>query len=88
MIKLGKNPKLNSMLKTIFTHKNTSVVGFGFASDIAMFHKHCPAMKFIDFMPKHIDAHKVFSKVFPNSKKTGLATCCEEIMDKKLCKKE
>ena len=88
MIKLGKNQKLNSVLKSIFTNKNTTVVGFAFAGDISMFHKHCPAMKFIDFMPKHIDAHKVFSKVYPKQTKTGLATCCEVIMEKKLCKKE
>jgi hypothetical protein len=65
MIKLGKSAKLNSMLKSIFTHKNTSVVGFGFSSDVSQFHKYCPEMKFIDNMPKHIDLHKVFSKLHP-----------------------
>jgi ribonuclease D len=45
-------------------------------------------MSFIDNMPKHIDLHKVFSKLHPQSKSTGLATCCETILEKKLCKKE
>ena len=67
MIKLGKNNKLNNMLKSIFTHKNTTVVGYSFSSDISMFHKYCPQLTFINEMPKHLDAMKVFQKCYPDS---------------------
>ena len=88
MIKLGKNSKLNTMLKSIFTHKNTTIIGYAFASDISMFHKHCPQLTFINDIPKHLDAMKVFTKCYPDSKRSGLAVCCEMLMEKKLCKQE
>ena len=91
MIKLGKSSKLDKMLTSLFQQEKTIIVGFGFSADLAMFRKHCPSLKFVDSIPRFIDAQTVYKQVYPDFKENGgysLAAVCERVMEKKLCKKE
>jgi predicted acyl esterase len=51
MISLRDNEELDQMLTSIFTHKDTTILGFGFSSDIAMLKKNFPNMKFYMSFP-------------------------------------
>jgi hypothetical protein len=56
MIKLKGSNKLDKMLKNIFSHKHSNIVGFGFHSDIAMFRKSLPKMSFYQHIENFMDA--------------------------------
>ena len=91
MIKLGKSNKLDKMLTSLFTQEKTVIVGFGFSADLAMFRKFCPTLKFVDSIPRFVDAQSFYKLVYPDYKDNGgmgLAAVCERVMEKKLCKKE
>lgn len=91
IIKLSKNKALDQKLTQLFTQKSTTVVGFGFQSDLSVFRKFCPQMKFIERIPKFVDAQEYFKAVYPDFKDKGgssLARVCERTLDKKLCKRE
>lgn len=91
IVKLGKNKKLDQLLVKLFTQKNTTVVGFGFGSDLAVFRKHCPNMKWVDHIPQFIDAQDYYKAVKPDFKDNGgcgLAKACEVMLGQKLCKQE
>lgn len=48
-------------------------------------------MKFIERIPRFVDAQDFYKLVYPDFKDNGgssLATVCEKVMEKKLCKKE
>ena len=48
-------------------------------------------MKFIENIPRFVDAQDFYKAVYPDFKENGgfsLARVCERVMDKKLCKKE
>jgi hypothetical protein len=60
MIKLGKSSKLDKMLTSLFNQKSTVIVGFGFSADLAMFRKFCPSLKFVDSIPRFVDAQTFY----------------------------
>jgi hypothetical protein len=68
ILKLSKSQKLDKVLKEIFTHKDSIIVGFGFTSDLSMFRKFCPQMKFIDSIPRFVDAQEFYKAVYPDFK--------------------
>ena len=79
------------MLSAIFQNSNTTVLGFGFTSDIAVFNKYCSNMKFLDYVPKFLEIQDFYKKVYPDFAERGgssLATVCENMIGKKLCKNE
>ena len=55
LVKLKDSAKLNSTLSDVFTHENTTVVGFSFKADLAMFTKSCPSMIFVKDIPRFLD---------------------------------
>ena len=87
-----KNSKiLDNMLSSIFQNPKTVVVGFGFSSDIAVFNKYCEHMKFLNYIPSFLELQDFYKAVFPNYQQKGgcsLASVCENLMKKKLCKNE
>lgn len=79
------------MLSAIFQHQKTTVLGFGFTSDIAVFNKHCSNMKFLNYVPKFLEIQDLYKKVYPDFAERGgssLASVCENMVGKKLCKNE
>jgi hypothetical protein len=56
-----------------------------------VFRKFCPQMKFIENIPRFVDAQDFYKAVYPDFKDKGgssLASVCERVMGQKLCKKE
>ena len=91
LIALRHNKDLDDMLIPIFQNETTNIVGFGFSADLTQFSKYLPDMKFLSYVPKFIDIQDVYKDSYPDFKDKGgssLATVCERLFDKKLCKKE
>ena len=92
VINLKASTKLNQTLEDIFTHKNTTIVGFSFHSDISMFAKHCPQMTFIQNIPRLLDLQELYRMAIPDFKEKGgiglAAVTANLFAGKKLCKAE
>ena len=56
MIALKNNKILDEILINIFTNSNSTIIGFGFQSDIAQFKKTFKEMKFYTNITNFIDA--------------------------------
>ena len=52
---LKDNKDLNKLLTTIFTHKSTTILGFGFTADLSQLEKSCGKMTFFELIPKFLD---------------------------------
>lgn len=91
MIGLRESKKLDDMLCNIFGNPKTTILGFGFGSDIQMFNKSCPKMSFYKDIANLVDIEQMYKKVFPDFKDNGgssLAKVCQRLLGKKLCKAE
>lgn len=71
IVNLKNSPKLDATLCDIFTHKNTTIVGFSFHSDISMFQKCCPSMSFIKNIPRLLDLQELYRQAVPDFKEKG-----------------
>jgi hypothetical protein len=79
------------MLSAIFQHPKSTILGFGFSSDIAVFNKYCSNMKFLDYVPKFLEIQDLYKKVHTDFAERGgssLASVCENMIGRKLCKNE
>jgi hypothetical protein len=64
LVSLEKSKFLDDTLIKIFSNETTTIIGFGFSSDIEQFtHKH-PQMHFIKYVKNFIDAQTYFGKVY------------------------
>ena len=78
-------------LCSIFGNPKTTILGFGFSSDISMFGKSCPKMNFYKDIANLVDIEQMYKKVYPDFKENGgssLAKVCWRLLGKKLCKAE
>ena len=79
---------LDQVLTELFTNEKTICIGFSFKSDIDLFAKHLPNMKFYKYMHNFIDAQTYYSKVFVAGQQTGLAKVASEVLRFEICKGE
>ena len=52
------------MLTQIFSNPESTIIGFGFSSDIDQFAQKLPHLKFIKYVKNFIDAQTYFGKVY------------------------
>lgn len=76
------------MLSKIFANPASTIIGFGFSSDIDQFSRKLPHMNFIKYVQNFIDAQSYFGKVFLVEQQTGLAKVATRIFNKSICKVE
>jgi len=91
ILALKTSVKLDFLLTKIFTHPETSVLGFGFSADISQLRKECPKMSFHARIPNLMEVQDFYKALFPDFKENGgfgLASVCLRVMKKKLCKLE
>lgn len=55
ILRLKRNPKLDKMLVQIFSNPETTIIGFGFSSDLAYFAKYCKNMRFLQEIPNFLE---------------------------------
>mmetsp|Transcript_34712 Transcript_34712/g.45654 ORF Transcript_34712/g.45654 Transcript_34712/m.45654 type:complete len:101 (+) Transcript_34712:1915-2217(+) len=63
LVALASNPLLDNILTEIFTHQESLCIGFSFKSDLDVFARHFPTMKFYKLFTNFIDAQTYFGKV-------------------------
>ena len=63
LVALANSPVLDSVLTEIFTHPQTLCIGFSFKSDLEIFSRHFPTMKFYKLFANFIDVQSYFGKV-------------------------
>ena len=91
LIALKTCKALDEVLCRIFGNPQTSILGFGFQADVAMFNKECPAMTFFNNITDFVEVQDFYKLVHPDFADKGgfgLAAVCENLFFKKLCKKE
>ena len=64
LVALEKSKVLDEMLSSIFSNKNSIVIGFGFKSDIDQFQKRLPHLKFLNKIESFIDAQNFYGKLY------------------------
>lgn len=89
LISLVNNQELDQVLCEVFTNKDTVCVGFSFQSDLSVFKKHLPLMKFYKLFTNFIDVQSYYSKVcLPEKTLVGLAKVAKHILNVEICKGE
>lgn len=64
LVALEKSKVLDEMLSSIFSNKNSIVIGFGFKSDIDQFQKRLPHLNFLNKIESFIDAQNFYGKLY------------------------
>jgi hypothetical protein len=64
LVALEKSKVLDEMLSSIFSNKNSIVIGFGFKSDIEQFQKRLPHLNFLNKIESFIDAQNFYGKLY------------------------
>ena len=64
LISLQRSDKLDQMLSEVFKNESSTIIGFGFNSDIEQFAVKHPHLKFIKYIKNFIDAQNYYSKVY------------------------
>lgn len=72
----------------VFSNPHSTIIGFGFSSDIEMFARKHPSLNFIKFIKNFIDAQTFYGKVYLVEQQTGLAKVALKIFGKSICKVE
>lgn len=88
LIALANNRRLDEVLSAIFKDHNTTIVGFSFMSDIQVFTKYLPHMKFYKHIQNFIDAQTYFGLVWEDGQQIGLAKVAQKVFGKAICKFE
>jgi len=89
ILNLKDSEELDKTLVRIFSNPNTTILGFGFSSDLSMFSKYCPKMTFLQNVPKFIDLQTFYKKYDTSEEnKSSLAFIVEKFFGMKLCKGE
>ena len=76
------------MLSEVFCNENSTIIGFGFNSDIEQFAVKHPHLKFIKYIKNFIDAQTYYSKVYLIEQQTGLSKVALNVLGKSICKVE
>lgn len=76
------------MLTKIFSNETSTIIGFGFSSDIEQFARKLPNLNFIKYVKNFIDAQSYFGKIYLVETQTGLAKVAQKVYDKSICKVE
>lgn len=87
-VSLKKSLVLDQMLTQIFSNRDSTIIGFGFSSDIEQFTRKLPHFNFIKYVQNFIDAQSYYGKVFLVEQQTGLAKVATKIFKKSICKVE
>ena len=88
LVALSGNQFLDDVLTQIFTNQNTLCIGFSFKSDLDVFARHFPTMKFYKLFVNFIDAQTYYGKVCIASNQSGLAKVCKHLLQQEMCKGE
>ena len=64
LVSLKKSKVLDEMLTEIFSNPESTIIGFGFSSDIDQFARKLPHLNFIKYVTNFIDAQSYYGKVF------------------------
>ena len=81
LVALAANPLLDNILTEIFTNPNTLCIGFSFKSDLDVFERHFPTMKFYKMFTNFIDAQIYYGKVCIACKQSGLAKVTKHLLN-------
>jgi len=79
LIALANNPVLDHVLTDLFSDKESVVVGFSFTSDIQVFVKYLPKMKFYRHIASFIDGQTYFGLVYQEGGMMGLAKVSQRV---------
>jgi len=88
LVALAASPFLDNILTEIFTHPQTLCIGFSFKSDLDVFARHFPTMKFYKLFTNFIDAQTYYGKVCIASNQSGLAKVTKHLLNQEMCKGE
>ena len=88
LVSLQKSQVLDDTLTKVFSNPKSTIIGFGFSSDIDQFARKLPNLNFIRYCKNFIDAQSYFGKVYLVEQQTGLAKVAMKIFEKAICKVE
>jgi len=88
LVALASNPVLDEVLTAIFTNPDSLCIGFSFKSDLDVFARHFPSMKFYRRFASFIDGQTYYGKVAIASNQSGLAKVCKHLLGVDMCKGE
>lgn len=76
------------MMCRVFSNPISTIIGFGFSSDIEQFARKLPNLNFIKYVKNFIDAQTYYGKVYLVEQQTGLAKVALKVFGKSICKVE
>lgn len=76
------------MLSKVFRNDASTIIGFGFSSDIEQFARKLPNLNFIKYVRNFVDAQSYFGKIYLIEQQTGLAKVALKVFNKAICKVE
>jgi hypothetical protein len=79
---------LDEMLGRVFSNEKSTIIGFAFDSDVAMFARKHPHFTFIKYIAHFIDAQSYYGEVCSVESQTGLAKVALQMLGKSICKNE
>jgi len=88
LISLQRSTALDGMLVEVFKNPKSTIIGFGFNSDIDQFASKHPHLQFIKYITNFIDAQTYYGKVYLVEQQTGLAKVAQTVFEKTVCKVE
>jgi len=88
LISLQRSTVLDGMLVEVFKNPKSTIIGFGFNSDIDQFASKHPHLQFIKYITNFIDAQTYYGKVYLVEQQTGLAKVAQTVFEKTVCKVE
>jgi len=80
LVSLASNTLLDNILTEIFTCPESLCIGFSFKSDLDVFARHFPTMKFYKMFINFIDAQTYYGKVCIASNQSGLAKVTKHLL--------
>lgn len=69
-------------------NEKSVIVGFSFNSDIDIFARRFPKMRFYRYIKRFVDAQTYFARVYKSQAQTGLAKVADRIFGTPICKRE
>lgn len=88
LVALQRSKALDEMLCNVFNNEGSTIIGFGFSSDVDQFSRKHPQFRFIKYVEKFIDAQSYYGKVMLVEQQTGLAKVALKLLGKSICKVE
>ena len=88
LVSLANNPMLDNALCSIFRSEASTIIGFGFKSDLEVFGKCLGNMQFWKVFRNFLDAQGVFARVLDQRAQMGLTKVCKEVLGMDMCKGE